>query len=211
MPCCTRGTGARGLGVAGPFSLLSTVRGVFVPCAARRALRPVGASIAIACVGFSSEARSNKGTCHCTRRFWPRSTVTFVEFAVQTTCTLLTASSGLVGRMCAWCPVEAATMCSLGFAGPSARSRGLGAAPAARGVGMAAVGPQDALVTLFSPQSSERKQEIGGADGFSALSLACGRRCDRGSEQQVCKLNFQAKLLAFTFERTLRRFLLLTC
>ena len=144
----------------------------------------------LVCVVFSSGARSNRGTCHCTLRFWPRSTVAFVDLAVSSFRALFTARLGSVGPVCAWCLVEAATMCSLGFAGPSARSRGLGAAPAARGVGMAAVGPQDALVTLFLPRSSERKQEIGGADGFSALSLACGRRCDRGSEQQVCKLNF---------------------
>ena len=79
VSCCMRGTGARGLDVAGPFSPSSTVRGVFVPCAVRRALCLVGTLIAIACVGFSSEAGSNKGFCHCTWRFWLRSTVKSVE------------------------------------------------------------------------------------------------------------------------------------
>ena len=190
VPSCARGAGARGSGFVGPCWLSSTASGVVLPCDARRVLCLVSSLPGKRCVDSSSKAGGNSGRCSCTRRFWPRATVKLVECVIRTVCALLFSLSGPVTTMHVWCPFEAVTMCSVSDVGPNARSSGFGATPAARGGGIAVVGPRDALVTSFLPRSSERKQEIGGADGFSAHSLVCGRRCDRGSEQQVCKLNF---------------------
>ena len=63
-------------------------------------------------------------------------------------------------------------MCFAGSAVFALRSRGVGVEFAACGMRVSASGTRDAAKTFVLYQSIERKQEIGGADGFSALSLA---------------------------------------